>query len=270
MSVATELEVKKWRLSPDRMASIGLPALATGLIVGLWWGITEALSVPEYLVPGPQVVVQRLIEFWPFLLEQTWVTLGETVAGFILAILVGVPVAMAIARSKVLEYMLYPLLLALNAIPKVAIAPILVVWMGFGPAPKVFMVVLLCFFPIVLSTVAGLRSTPSELVELSNSLDSREYQEFIKIRFPWALPQIFTGLKTAISFAVIGAVIAEFVGASKGLGFVIVQSGSSANTALAFAAIALLAIISIVLFYLIAMIERLVLPWAEVNRDRSS
>lgn len=254
------------RPSASSAAAIGLPALAVVLIVFLWWLVTVVFAIPEYLVPGPQVVLEKLVTFSDYLLEQTWVTFGETVLGFLLAIVISVPVAMAIARFRVLEQMLYPLLLAVNAVPKVAIAPILVVWMGFGQTPKIVMVILLCFFPIVLSTVAGLRSTPAELVELSRSLRASEYVEFTKFRLQWALPQVFTGLKTGISLAVIGAVIAEFVGSSAGLGFVIVQSGASADTALAFAAIILLAAISIVLFYLIAWIERLLLPWAQEQR----
>ncbi|MFV0253458.1 MAG: ABC transporter permease [Beutenbergiaceae bacterium] len=250
----------------DRLATVTLPALAVVLILVLWWAATAIFQVPAYLVPGPQVVFGTLLEFWDYLLAQTWVTLAETAIGFLAAIAIGIPTAMAIARWRVVEQMTYPLLLAINAVPKVAIAPILVVWLGFGQLPKVVMVVLLCFFPIVLSTVAGLRSTPAELVELSRSLDAGDLVEFAKVRFPWAMPQIFTGLKTAISLAVIGAVIAEFVGSSEGLGYVIVQSGASADTALAFAAISLLALISIVLFYLIAGLERYLLPWAEENR----
>ena len=254
------------RAGTTRVATLGLPVLAIVIIAALWWLATVVLDIPEYLVPGPQVVVGRLLELGPYLLEQTWVTLSETLTGFALSIVIGIPVAMAIARFRVVELMVYPLLLAVNSVPKVAIAPILVVWMGFGQTPKVVMVILLCFFPIVLSTVSGLRSTPAELVELSRSLDASNLQEFRKIRFRWATPQIFVGLKNAISLAVIGAVIAEFVGASSGLGFVIVQSGASADTALAFAAIVLLALLSIVLFYLLVWLEKVLLPWAEENR----
>lgn len=253
-------------LASENVARTALPVVAAGLIVGLWWLGTVALAVPDYLVPGPQVVLSTVVELWPYLLQHSGVTLAESVFGFGLSIAVGVPVALLIARSKTLEQMLYPLLVAVNAIPKVAIAPILVVWMGFGQAPKVVMAALLCMFPIVLATVAGLRSTPSELVELSRSLDAGEAQEFARVRLRWALPQIFTGLKTAITLAVIGAVIGEFVGSSSGLGYVIIQSGASADTALAFAAIALLSVMSIALFYGLVWLDRTLLPWAEENR----
>ncbi|NRQ32824.1 ABC transporter permease [Nonomuraea sp. NN258] len=235
------------------------------LVIGLWWLVTAAFGIEEFLVPSPGDVVAALAEQPGFFLAQTWVTLAETVEGFALSVAVGVPVAVAIAASRLLEHMVYPLLLAVNAVPKIAIAPILVVWMGFGQLPKVVMVFLLCFFPIVIATATGLKSTPAELVELARSLAAGPLQTFFKIRFPYALPQIMVGLKVSITLAVIGAVIAEFVGADAGLGFVIVQSGASADTALAFAAMTLLGAISIGLFYGLSALERLLLPWAEPN-----
>lgn len=251
----------------DRARAIFLPIITLIAATLVWAGATVVLDIPAYLVPSPQSVVAKLFEFRLFLLQQLAVTLGETLVGVVVAIVIGMPVAMAIAYFKTLEQMIYPILIAVNSVPKVAIAPILVVWLGFGLTPKIVMVVLLCFFPIVLSTVSGLRSTPIELVELARSMSGTALQEFVKIRFRWALPQIFVGLKNAITLAVIGAVIAEFVGASSGLGFVIVQSGASADTALAFAAMTLLAIMSIVLFYLLVALEKWLLPWAEENRE---
>jgi NitT/TauT family transport system permease protein len=162
-----------------------------------------------------------------------------------------------------LERTVYPLLLMLDAVPKVAVAPLLVVWMGFGQFPKVFLVFLVCFFPIVISTAAGLKATPTDLVELGRSLKMTWWQTFRLVRMPAAIPQLFVGLKLAITLAVIGAVIAEFVGATEGLGYVIVASGASADTALAFAAMILLGVLSVVLFYVLAAVERLLLPWAD-------
>jgi NitT/TauT family transport system permease protein len=190
----------------------------------------------------------------------------ETMGGFLLAIAIGVPIALLIVRSVILERLVYPLLLAVNAIPKIAIAPLLVVWMGFGQWPKAVMVLLVCFFPIVISTATGMKSTPVELVELLRSLKASRTQEFFKLRLKYALPQIFTGLKVAISLAVIGSVIAEFVGATAGLGYVIQSSGSTADTGLAFAGITLLSIMSIILFYGLVLLEHLLLPWAQETR----
>lgn len=246
-----------------RASGLTLPLLALAGIIGAWWLATWLFDVDEFLVPAPPDVVTAFLARPGLLMEHTGVTLLETLEGFAAAVALGIPMAMAIASSRIVERTFYPLLIAINAVPKVAIAPILVVWMGFGPPPKVVMVVLLCIFPIVLSTAAGLKATPAEFVELAKSLDAGRLTTFRKFRFPYALPQIFVGLKTAISLAVIGAVISEFVGAEAGLGYLIVQSGASANTALAFVAMALLAIMSIVLFYALVAIERIVLPWAE-------
>lgn len=246
--------------------SVLLPLLGVVLIVVIWWLAVVGFDIEKFLLPSPADVYEAFVASPQYLLQQTWVTLVETMQGFLLAIVIGVPIAMLIASSRLLEQMIYPILLAVNAAPKVAIAPLLVVWMGFGQAPKVVMVVLLCFFPIVLSTTTGLRSTPSEFIELAKSLRANPLQVFLKFRAPFALEQVFVGLKTAISLAVIGAVIAEFVGANQGLGYLIVQSGANANTALAFVAIVLLALMSIVLFYALALLERLLIPWAESRR----
>jgi NitT/TauT family transport system permease protein len=252
------------RSSP--FASIGLPVLALAVVIGLWWLATILFEIEEFLLPSPRDVLEVFLEQPRYLLEQTWVTIVETVEGFLLAIVAGVPIALLIVRSQVLELMIYPLLLAVNAIPKIAVAPLLVIWMGFGQAPKVVLVFLVCFFPVVISTASGMKSTPVELVELLRSLNASRAQEFFKLRFQYALPQIFVGLKVAISLAVIGSVIAEFVGATSGLGYVIAQSGGSADTALAFAAMALLGAVSIVLFHALVVLEKRMLPWAEENR----
>lgn len=249
-----------------RVAAVVLPVLGMLAVIAVWWLATIVFAIEEFLLPSPADVLAVLGEYPGYLLEHAGVTLLEVVQGFGLSIVVGIPIALLIVSSTVLERTIYPPLLALNAVPKIAIAPILVVWMGFGPAPKVLLVFLVCFFPVVISTASGMKSTPFELVELMRSLGCTRRQEFFKLRFPHALPQVFVGLKTAISLAVIGAVIAEFVGAGAGLGFVIVTSGSSADTALAFAAMGLLGVMSIVLFYGLAHLERRLLPWAEEHR----
>ncbi|KJK33493.1 ABC transporter permease [Lentzea aerocolonigenes] len=239
-----------------------LPVLGLVAIIGLWWLATIVFGIESFLVPSPADVVASFAELPGYLLEQTLVTLWEAVFGFAVSIVVGVPIALLIVGSKIMERMFYPLLVALNAVPKVAIAPIAVVWFGFGIESKVLLVVLVCVFPIVISTASGMKSTPDELAELFRSLDATRGQEFFKLRLRHALPQVFVGLKVAISLAVIGAVIAEFVGARAGLGYVIYTSGASADTSLAFAAMTLLAIISVGLFYGLSYLERKVLPYA--------
>jgi NitT/TauT family transport system permease protein len=249
-------------MSVTRHAARLLPLFAFAGALGVWWLVKWGFGWQAFILPSPAEVAQTLWRQRSFLPEHAWVTLLETLEGFVLAIVIGVSLAVAIAYSRTLERSIYPLLVALNAVPKLALAPILVLWMGFGAGPKVVMVVLLCVFPIVLSTATGLKSTATELDELIRSLTASELQAFRKVRFPAALPHIFVGLKVGISLAVIGAVIGEFVGATHGLGYVIVASGQNADTTLAFASIAVLAALSVVLFYLLVALERLLIPWA--------
>lgn len=238
------------------------PLATFAALLVAWHAATRVFDWPIWLVPSPLDVARSLWEFRSLLPRQTWVTLLESVAGFGLAAVIGVPLAMVIASSRFLERTIYPVLLGLNAVPKIAIAPILILWMGFGYGPKILVSFLLCVFPVVISTATGLRSTPPELVELTRSLCASRTQIFLKARFPAALPHVFVGLKVAISLAVIGAVIGEFVGASEGLGWVIVNSGANVNTSLAFAAMVLLSLLSVVLFYALVALERLLVPWA--------
>ena len=193
-----------------------LPTATFAALIGLWWLATIVFDWPSYIVPTPLEVADVIVDRWSFLMSNFWTTLGEALLGFGFAIGIAVPFAVAITYSRVLELTIYPALVALNAVPKIAIAPLLVIWMGFGLGPKVVMVILICFFPIVISTTTGLKSTPAELVELSRSLPSSALQEFVRFRFPWSLPYLFVGLKVAITLAVIGAVVGEFVGATKG------------------------------------------------------
>ena len=256
---------RSW-LTSSPAAAVILPIIGLIGAIALWWLATIVFSIEPVLLPSPGDVISKFSEQPVYLLKETGVSLLETIEGFVLAIVIGVPIAIVIVRSAVLERLVYPLLLMVNAIPKIAVAPLLVVWMGFGQWPKVVMVLLMCFFPVVISTAQGMKSTPVELVELLRSLNASRMQEFFKLRLRYAMPQIFTGLKVAISLAVIGSVIAEFVGATRGLGYVIQQSGASADTTLAFAAITLLSIMSIVLFYALVLLEHLLLPWAQETR----
>lgn len=245
-----------------RAASRMLPLVALVAAIGLWWLVRWVFGWQSFVLPSPSEVARELWNQRSFLPKQAWTTLAETLEGFAIAVVVGFALAIVISYSRPLERSLYPLLVAMNAVPKLALAPILVLWMGFGSGPKVVMVVLLCVFPIVLSTATGLKSTATELDELVRSLTASELQAFRKVRFPAALPHVFVGLKVGISLAVIGAVIGEFVGATRGLGYVIVASGQNADTTLAFAAIVLLAVMSVVLFYTLVALEMLLVPWA--------
>ncbi|GAA2601863.1 ABC transporter permease [Winogradskya consettensis] len=243
-------------------ANAALPALGAIIVIGLWWGLTTALDIDPFFLPSPPDVVQSFLRTPEFLLTETWTTLQRVLIGFGIAAVLGLVIAVVLAASRTVERMTMPMLAALNAVPKVALAPLLLVWMGFGDSPKIVMVVLVSFFPIIVSTMAGLSSTPADLRELARSLSASWWQTFVKVRLKWALPQVFVGLKVATPLAIIGAVIGEVVNPDHGLGSVIVGSGASSDTPQAFAALALLAIVGVVLFYLMAAIERIAVPWA--------
>ena len=241
------------------LSSFGLAIAGAVVSIGLWWLAMIVLNIESYLAPTPPELLDALLREPQYLLDNALVTLAEVAQGFGWSVLLGVAIGALLAGSRAVERAFMPSLIALNAVPKLAFAPLLLIWMGFGQGPKVVLVVLMCAFPIILSTTAGLTSTPADLAEMARSLSASRWQMFRRIRLPGALPQIFVGLKVAMPLAVIGALVGELFGASEGLGFVIQNSGS--DVALQFAAIAVLAVMSIVLYYAVVLAERLALPW---------
>lgn len=244
-----------------KFAQYLVPAATLAILILLWEILVAAFNVPTYLLPAPTLVVERTAEWAQQLPLHTWVTLYETLAGFGLAIVVAVPLAILIAYSPFLQNSIYPLLLITQSIPKVAIAPLLLLWLGTGDLPKVVVAFLVAFFPIVVDTATGLNSVPPELMDLIRSLSANQWQTFRKIRFPWALPFFFSGLKVAITLSVVGAVIGEFVGSDRGLGYLVLIASSHINTGLAFGAMVLLSVMGIVLFALVNVAERVLCPW---------
>lgn len=236
-----------------------LPSLGVGATVLAWWLAVRFVRVPAYIVPPPQAVGVAMVHHATYLAVGTWTTLAETLIGFALTVAGGVAIGTVLSLSRWVEQALYPVLVALNAVPKLAFAPLLIVWLGFGGAPKVVMVILVCFFPVVLTTVTGLTSTPADLVELARSLSMSRWKTYTTIRFRAALPQMFIGFKTGMPLAVIGALVAELFAANQGLGFII--QTSSGDLGLVFAAIAILSATSIVLYELVVIVERLAIPW---------
>jgi NitT/TauT family transport system permease protein len=235
---------------------------AGGFFLLLVWEIgTRVFSVPAFLLPPPSKVFATMVEYADILLMHSLTTLWEIVLGLVVSALVGVPLAVLIVYSRPFERVLYPLLVFSQTIPKIALAPLFVVWFGYALVPKVIMAFLVSFFPIVIDTVVGLKSVPEEMVDLSRSMGFGRLESFAKIMFPHALPNVFGGLKVAATLSVVGAVVGEFVGAQRGLGYLLVLSGGNLETALVFAAIVVLAIIGIALFMLIELIERLTIPW---------
>ena len=247
---------------------IGYPLLGLLLVLAAWALACWLVSIPTVVLPSPDKVLQAMVTRGDLLLGESLITLKETLFGFVLALAVGLPLAVAVANSRPLNLMFYPLLIALQSVPKVALAPIVLVWFGTGMESKLAIVWLVAFFPIIVDTVAGLRSTPRELLELADSLKATRAQIFLKVQFPAALPFVITGAKVAITLAVIGAVIGEFIGSSEGLGFLLLSATSQLNTPLAFAALFALAALGILVYLLVELAERLMAPWLPPAPER--
>lgn len=223
---------------------------------------------PERILPRPSIVAQTLIDQWQILAIHGSVTLIEAGLGFLLSVVVGVPLAIAIVYSKTLEKIIYPLLLASQAVPKIAIAPLFIIWLGFGLTPKIIIAFLIAFFPIVIDTVVGLRSIDPEMLQLAQSMGTDGIKSFIKLRLPNALPNLFGGLKVAITLAVVGAIVGEFVGADQGLGYLLQVASGNLDAPLLFAAMVFLSLIALFLFLAIEWAERKILPWHISERSR--
>lgn len=239
------------------------PWLALAVLLLVWEAACRLFALPSFVLPSPSAIFGAAWKLDPGVwFDHIFATLRVTLMGYLLSILVGIPLAIALASSKVLSRTLYPLLVIVQSTPIVAVAPIIVVVMGAGDTPRVFITFLIAFFPIVVSTVTGLLATPAELIELSRSLGASRSREYRNIRLPYAIPHLFSALRISITLAVIGAVVAEFVAAEEGLGYFINFSTSMFQVPQAFAALMLLVMISLALFHLIGLLQKLLFPWS--------
>jgi NitT/TauT family transport system permease protein len=245
----------------------GLPLLGFAVFIAAWWLATIVFHISTFMLPSPRDVVHSFREHPSFLLSNTLVSLKEAGFGFLIATAGGLLLALILTSSQYIRQAALPVLVTINSVPKLAIAPLILVWMGFGQLPKIVMAILICFFPILLSSITGLTSAPADLGELARALSSSRWKAFFKVRLPWAMPQIFVGLKIAVALAVIGTVVQENAGSLAGLGYVIVSAEPAFDTPLAFASVILLTVESIALFYLLVAIERLALPWARETTE---
>jgi NitT/TauT family transport system permease protein len=245
----------------DRFARIALPVFGIVALIGVWHLYVVVFKVPPAVLPRPDAVLQSFIQNFRLILTEGWVTFCASAYGFLLAFFLGVPIAVAISSSRVLNLMFYPLLIATQSVPKVALAPLILIWLGTGLESKLAIAWLVAFFPIVVDTATGLRNTPADLIDLAASVRATGFQTFWKIRFPAALPFVISGSKVAITLAVIGAVIGEFIGANEGLGNLMLVANSQINIPLAFAALFGLATIGIVLYAAVAVVEWALKPW---------
>jgi NitT/TauT family transport system permease protein len=237
------------------------PLAVTLAGLAAWEGLVAALHVKAVLLPRPSVIAGVLWRQGPLILEHMWPTFYQIVLGFLLALAGGVLVAVLITYSEIVRRGVYPLIVVLQIVPKVAVAPLFVVWFGLGDLSRLLLAFLIAFFPIVINTAAGLTSVEDDFVRLARACMGSRWQIFTKIRLPHALPLVFGGMKISITLAVIGVVVAEFVAAQRGIGYLIVMANGLLDTPLMMAAIAALSAMGLVLYGVVAALERLVVYW---------
>ncbi|MBO0770343.1 MAG: ABC transporter permease [Actinobacteria bacterium] len=231
-----------------------------------WEVIVRAAHVPEYLLPAPTQVLADLKTDWVVLGPAMWVTLREVLLGFLIAAGAGIGLAVVLHLSGPLRRAMYPILIGSQTIPIVVLAPILVILLGYGILPKLVIVALICFFPIVVNGLDGLRGVDDDFIRMMRTLDATRWGIFRRVEFPGALPSIFSGLRIAATFAAIGAVFGEWSGSNGGLGYVMLEATPNLLTSRIFAAILILTVISLVLFGLVSVAERILVPWAPARR----
>jgi NitT/TauT family transport system permease protein len=238
------------------------PLAGTAIIVLAWHYYVVLMHVPIVVLPTPLQVLKSMIDDAKILTEEGWVTALECIYGFALSLAIGIPIAVVMTYSRIGNQMFYPLLVASQSIPKVAVAPILLVWFGTGIKSKLAMAFVIAFFPVVVDTATGLRSTSPDLLELARSLQCTRLQTFFKIQLPSALPSIFSGAKIAVTLSVIGAVIGEFIGSNEGLGNLLLTANSQLNSPLVWASLTVLSVLGMILYGLVVLAEKLLMPWA--------
>lgn len=243
-----------------------LPTLLLILATVLWELLTRALTIPRWVLPPPSGILLALVRDYRLLAQHLVVTLEEVALGLVFSIVLAVLLALGIVSSRVIERSVYPLVVASQAIPIIALAPLLLIWFGYGLTPKVIVVVLICFFPIAVNLVDGLRGFDPELVDLVRSLGASRWQTLRVVRIPAALPPFFSGLRVAAAVSVIGALIGEWVGSAAGLGYVMIRAASQFHTDRVFAAVFVSAFVSIGLFWSVSLLERVTLPWRPIAR----
>ena len=246
------------------MRSIGwnlLPPLTFIAMVALWWGAVEAFKIPAYLLPGPERVFARLITDAGLLWTHSKVTLTEIVLGFGITIVTAIPIGLLIALSPLAKQLVYPPIMLMQLVPKIAVAPLFLVWLGFGMESKVLLTVLLTFFPLLIASISGFQILDDRLLYLTKSMGATSWQTFRFLRFPAALPVIFSGIKTSATIAATAAIVAEFVGSNKGLGYVLLRGTSTMDIELVFAVLVLLTLVGVALNYAVEFCEWAMTPW---------
>lgn len=238
-----------------------LPPLVFVAILLGWAGAVELFKIPAYLLPGPLAVFERLFTDANSLWIHTQSTLVVLVIGLLLSIVIGIPLGLVIALSRTAKQLVYPQVMVLQLVPKIAVAPLLLVWLGFSLNTKVALVVLITFFPLLMASISGFRILDDRLLYLTRSMGASRWQTFWTLRFPAALPVIFSGIKTSATIAITGALVAEFLGSNSGLGYALLRASGAMDTEYMFAILVILTVIGVILNYLVEAVEWLLTPW---------
>jgi len=247
-----------------RLLTVGwnlLPPLTFVAIGVLWAASVNYFAIPAYLLPGPGAVFTRLVTDAGLLWSNALVTLSEIVLGFALTIVTAIPLGLAIALSPLAKQILYPPIMLLQLVPKIAVAPLFLVWLGFGIESKVLLTVLMTFFPLLIASISGFQILDPRYLYLTQSMGASVWQTFRYLRVPAALPVIFSGVKTSATIAATAAIVAEFVGANQGLGYVLLKGTSTMDIELTFAVLVVLTVIGIIINYVVEFTEWAMTPW---------
>jgi len=248
------------RREKNQSRNMLLPLVVIAGVIGVWETFIWIFQLPTYILPAPSQIFLGLISDLSLLWVHAQVTTVEILVGFAMSLAIGVPCAILIVYSKPLESALYPLLVFSQIVPKIAVAPLFLIWFGFGWAPKILLVVLIAIFPIIINTIIGLKSVDPQAILMIRSMNASAVKIFCKVTFPSALPTIFGGLKVAITLAVIGAVVAEWVASERGLGYLLLSAGANFQSILLFEALTVVTLIGALLFFLIDVLERRFVP----------
>jgi NitT/TauT family transport system permease protein len=240
-----------------------MPAIVLSLAVLVAWeAVIHLFKVPAFVLPAPSAILESLCANWRALAVASQATALEVLLGFVLSALVGVLVALVIVRFERFGRALYPLIVLFQNVPKVALAPIFILWFGYDLAPKVLLIVVIAFFPVAIDMLAGLQSVEPSFVALMRSVGAGKSKILLRVRIPHSLPHLMAGLKVAITFSVIGAIVGEFAGANQGLGYVIQLASTQLETPLVFAALVVVSVLGLAFYYIVEFAERVLVPWA--------
>ena len=256
---------RNWRRTVERAG----PTILIILLVVLWQILTRALDIPKFLLPAPTDIARLMIDEWPLIQMHSLATIGSIVSGYITAVLFALAISALMIRFPMVERLIMPIFVGLQSVPKIAIAPLILVWVGAGMGSKVAVVVSIAFFPIVINTMAGFKEVDRGLTDVFRSVDANERQMFFRLRLPYAMPYIFAGLRIATTLAVLGALVAEWLAASNGLGYLVLSGSFNFNTARSFAAIIALAVIGTAFFAFMSWVERMI-SWKREGSDSTT